>query len=53
MKDANRTGTDKREQPYHGEKREDLLMTKEKLLAVGDRVEAQIAEDRASQAIYR
>ena len=38
---------------YHGEKRSDLLMTKEKLLAVGDRVEAQIAEDRANEAIYR
>jgi NADH-quinone oxidoreductase subunit I len=38
---------------YHGEKREDLLMTKEKLLAVGDKYEAQIAKDRASQAIYR
>ncbi len=38
---------------YHGEKREDLLMTKEKLLATGDRVEAQIAEDRANEAIYR
>jgi NADH-quinone oxidoreductase subunit I len=38
---------------YHGENRDDLLMTKEKLLEVGDRVEAQIAEDRANQAIYR
>ncbi len=38
---------------YHGETREDLLMNKEKLLAVGDRVEAQIAEDRANEAIYR
>ena len=38
---------------YHGETRDDLLMTKEKLLEVGDRVEAQIAEDRANQAVYR
>jgi len=38
---------------YHGEKRSDLLMTKEKLLAVGDRAEAQIAEDRANEAMYR
>lgn len=38
---------------YHGENRSDLLMTKEKLLAVGDRAEAQIAEDRANEAIYR
>ena len=38
---------------YHGEKRGDLLMTKEKLLAVGDRVEAQLAEDRAAEALYR
>jgi NADH-quinone oxidoreductase subunit I len=38
---------------YHGEERGDLLMTKEKLLAVGDRYEAQIAEDRAQDAPYR
>jgi len=38
---------------YHGEKRGDLLMTKEKLLAVGDRVEAQLAADRAVEAAYR
>ena len=38
---------------YHGEKRGDLLMTKEKLLAVGDRYEKQIAEDRARDALYR
>ncbi|MFT7460586.1 MAG: NADH-quinone oxidoreductase subunit I [Planctomycetota bacterium] len=38
---------------YHGEKRSDLLMTKEKLLAVGDKWEAQIAEDRANDAMYR
>jgi NADH-quinone oxidoreductase subunit I len=38
---------------YHGEQRGDLLMTKEKLLAVGDRYEAQIAADRAEDAPYR
>jgi len=38
---------------YHGEQREDLLMTKEKLLEVGDRYEQQIAEDRAKDAMYR
>ena len=38
---------------YHGEKRGDLLMTKEKLLEVGDRVEAQLAADRAVDALYR
>ena len=38
---------------YHGEQRGDLLMTKEKLLANGDRFEAQIAADRAAEAAYR
>jgi len=38
---------------YHGEKRGDLLMTKERLLEVGDRAEKQIAEDRAREAVYR
>lgn len=38
---------------YHGEQRGDLLMTKEKLLAVGDKYEQQIAEDRAADAMYR
>lgn len=38
---------------YHGEERGDLLMNKEKLLAVGDKYEKQIAEDRASDAKYR
>jgi NADH-quinone oxidoreductase subunit I len=38
---------------YHGEKRGDLLMTKDKLLAVGDLAEKQIAEDRARDAMYR
>ena len=38
---------------YHGEQRGDLLMTKEKLLAHGDLMEAQIAADRQSEARYR
>ena len=38
---------------YHGEERGDLLMTKEKLLAVGDRYEEQIARDRAVDSAYR
>lgn len=38
---------------YHGEKRGDLLMTKEKLLAHGDKYEQQIAADRAKDALYR
>ena len=38
---------------YHGEKRGDLLMTKEKLLAVGDKYEQQIASDREADARYR
>ncbi len=38
---------------YHGEKRGDLLMTKDRLLEVGDRAERQIAEDRADDAVYR
>ncbi len=38
---------------YHGEERGDLIMTKEKLLAVGDKHEAQIAADRAEDAPYR
>ncbi len=38
---------------YHGEQRSDLLMTKEQLLAVGDRYEAQIAADRAEDARFR
>jgi NADH-quinone oxidoreductase subunit I len=38
---------------YHGEQRGDLLMTKEKLLAVGDLAEAQLAADRAVDAVYR
>ncbi len=38
---------------YHGEKRGDLYYTKDMLLAVGDKYEAQIAEDRAQDAKYR
>jgi NADH-quinone oxidoreductase subunit I len=38
---------------YHGERRGDLLYTKEMLLAVGDRYEEQIARDRAEDARYR
>ncbi len=38
---------------YHGENRDDLYMTKEKLLAVGDKMEKQIAADRAADAPFR
>ena len=38
---------------YHGEKRGDLIYTKEMLLAVGDRYEEKIAKDRAADAGYR
>jgi NADH-quinone oxidoreductase subunit I len=38
---------------YHGEKRGDLYYTKDMLLAVGDKYEAQIAQDRAEDAKYR
>ncbi|HEX2603416.1 MAG TPA: NADH-quinone oxidoreductase subunit NuoI [Oxalicibacterium sp.] len=38
---------------YHGEKRGDLYYTKEMLLAVGDRYEADIAAARAADAAYR
>ncbi len=38
---------------YHGEKRGDLYYTKQMLLAVGERHEAQIAADRAQDAKYR
>jgi NADH-quinone oxidoreductase subunit I len=38
---------------YHGEKRGDLYFTKDMLLAVGDRYEAQIARDREADAPYR
>ena len=38
---------------YHGEKRGDLLMTKPRLLEIGDLVEKQLAEDRTKDALYR
>jgi NADH-quinone oxidoreductase subunit I len=38
---------------YHGEKRGDLYFTKEMLLAVGDRYEAEIAANRSVDAAYR
>ena len=38
---------------YHGEVRGDLVFNKERLLATGDRLEAQIAADRAADAKYR
>jgi NADH-quinone oxidoreductase subunit I len=38
---------------YHGEQRGDLLYTKPLLLALGDRYEAELAADRASDAKYR
>ncbi len=38
---------------YHGEKRGDLYYTKEMLLAVGDRYEAEIAARREADAKYR
>ena len=38
---------------YHGERRGDLYYTKQMLLAVGDRNEAQIAKDRETDAKYR
>ena len=38
---------------FHFEKRGEQIMTKEKLLAVGDKFEAQIAAERAADAPYR
>ncbi len=38
---------------YHFENREDAIMTKEKLLAMGEKYETQLAEDIAAQAKYR
>jgi len=38
---------------YHGEQRGDLHYTKEMLLAIGDKYEAEIAADRAADAAYR
>ena len=42
-----------RMRPGDGEKRGDLYYTKEMLLAVGDRYEAQIAKDRQEDAPFR
>lgn len=38
---------------YHGEKRGDLYYTKQMLLAVGEKYEQQIAQDREVDAKYR
>ena len=38
---------------YHFEKRGEQIMTKDKLLAIGDKFEAQIAADRAADAAFR
>ena len=38
---------------YHFENRQDAIMTKEKLLAMGDKYEQQLAADIAAQARYR
>ncbi len=38
---------------YHMERRGENIMTKDKLLAVGDRYEAMIAADKAADAPYR
>jgi len=42
-----------REFEYHFEERGDHIMTKDKLLAIGDKYEDQIAADRATDAPYR
>jgi NADH-quinone oxidoreductase subunit I len=42
-----------RKYEYHFENRADAVMTKEKLLAIGDEYEAELAADRAAQAKYR
>ncbi len=38
---------------YHFEKRGEHIMTKARLLAIGDKLETQIAADRAADAKYR
>ena len=38
---------------YHGEQRGDLYMTKEKLLAIGDKYEKEIAANKAADSAYR
>lgn len=42
-----------RNHDYHMEKRGENILTKQKLLAIGDRYETQIAQDRAEDAKYR
>jgi len=42
-----------REFEYHFEERGENIMTKEKLLQIGDRLESQIAADRLADAPYR
>ncbi len=41
------------EQHYHFENRGEQILTKEKLLAIGDKYEAQIAQERKEDAPYR
>ncbi|MCD6055628.1 MAG: NADH-quinone oxidoreductase, chain [Gammaproteobacteria bacterium] len=41
------------EMHYHFEKRGEEIMTKEKLLAIGDKYESKIAAARAADAFYR
>jgi len=38
---------------YHGENRTDLIMTKEKLLTLGEKLATDISRNRASDAPYR
>lgn len=38
---------------YHFENRGEQIMTKDKLLAIGDKYESQIAADRAADSLYR
>lgn len=38
---------------YHFENRGENIMTKDKLLEIGDRFETQLADDRAAQSQYR
>jgi len=38
---------------YHFENRGENILTKDKLLAIGDKFEPQIAKDRATDALYR
>lgn len=42
-----------RNHDYHFENRGENILTKEKLLAIGDEYESQIASDRATDAKYR